>query len=92
MLTREQTELIGTIRSLLDKLERSMSGVDMLKAGDEIVVITKLFGHGFEIGEPVTIVEVDYDDELLPYFCTDGTMNYWLSPSEGRKVASGKVS
>jgi len=94
MLTPEQTELIGTIRSLLDKLERSMSGVDGedWKVGDTIEIVDNTTHHQFDIGDNVVVFFVDLNNPINTYECTGDKGDWYISKSEGRKVASGKVS
>ncbi|MCU7556580.1 hypothetical protein [Macrococcus capreoli] len=49
------------------------------KVGDKVRVIKELNGHHFELGEIVTITEVDLDDPICPYEAND---TLWVGDDE----------
>jgi hypothetical protein len=92
MLTRDELKHIAQIRLLLDKLERSIEGVDGddWKVGDRIEINESC--NIFKTGLEVEIESIDMYDPALSYLVIEGTNRGWIRKSEGRKVASGKVS
>lgn len=48
----------------------------LYKAGDKLRVIDEIWGHGFEIGDEVTIDQVHREDEC--YRCVAGNGDWWL--------------
>lgn len=51
-----------------------------MKPGDKVIVIKKLYGHGFEIGEEVELIKYsEIDDDWL---CRNGKSDYFLTEEE----------
>jgi hypothetical protein len=56
-----------------------------LKVGDKCRVLRNENGHNFEIGEIVTITEIEYDS--IPYNCLNKYgVNWWCSSQELEKL------
>lgn len=51
-----------------------------MKPGDKVVVTAKLFGHGFELGEEIELVE--YGEECDNWLCTNGRYEWFLTEQE----------
>jgi hypothetical protein len=58
------------------------------KAGDVVRITRCVKGHGFNLGEVVTVVEFDKNSE--GWLCTNGQEYWWLDESEAELVTTNE--
>jgi hypothetical protein len=57
-----------------------------IKVGDKCRVVDSWYGHIFDIGEEIIVERVDEEDPVLPYYCSNGIAEKWVSSKEIEKL------
>lgn len=58
------------------------------KVGDKARVIANRYDHNFNIGEIITITEVDLNDRFWTYKCLNDNESWWLNDEELELIES----
>lgn len=87
-LASEGFALIQKINLNLDKIDATLDMSDWRnwKEGDVIEVIANKGCHEFEIGNEVTVINIDEEDSTYRIEATAGGNDWWLAKSDGKFI------
>lgn len=87
-LASEGFALIQKINLNLDKIDATLDMSDWRnwKEGDVIEVIANKGCHQFEIGNEVTVINIDEEDSTYRIEATAGGNDWWLAKSDGKFI------
>jgi hypothetical protein len=79
---------VGSGEPLKQWLETHLTPVESpeIKVGDKCRVVDSWYGHKFDIGEEIIVERVDEEDPVLPYYCSNGIAEKWVSSKEIEKL------
>lgn len=66
----------------MDKYNSIERRKPLYKINDTVKITSKIYGHGFRIGELVLVKEVIEGDEFKDYLVTNGMDNCWIVDEE----------